>query len=102
MQVDVRDALADARVREDERALRAERTLQRDGHATHDREERGEGVVGKIVERLVVRRRDDERVALDHRCVVEEGDCVLVGVHEVMVRAGDDLAEDTGLRPHRP
>ena len=46
----------------------------------------------------------DQRVALEHRPVVEEGDDVGIGVHDVVVSAdlaGDDGAERAGPG-HRP
>src|SRR5439155_808414 len=59
--------------------------------------------VGHVLERLVVRGRHDERVAVRHRRAVEERDRRVVAVDRVMLRAGYDRAEGAALtRRHGP
>ena len=99
--MDVRHALADARICRDERPVRTEPALYRDRHAPHNTKERAEERVGEVVERLDVSARDDERVSVKERAPVEERDDVLVAMDHVRRDlAAHDLAEHA-VRAHR-
>ena len=76
--------------------MSVERRLDRAAHALHGAEERPQSLGRHVGQRLGVRARNDEHVALEERLDVEEGDRVLLLRDEVgLALTGDDGAEHT-------
>ena len=73
-------------------AVGAEAGLHGRRHPPGDREHRHQQRVGQLGQRHHVLAGHDQRVALEHRPVIEEGDDVGIGVDDVVVGAGDPPA----------
>ncbi len=87
--------LTDDVVHGDEGPLRVHRLRDRDGEPLGQREERGDRVGRQVGQRLDVRARDQQRVALEQRPPVEERDVIGILVDDRRrQRLVDDLAED--------
>jgi len=96
VRVNVRNALADARVDRHKRAFRSKRWAEYSRDALHDAEERRKQIRGNVLQGRKVFARDHQRVSRHEGRPIKERDDLLVAVDLVVRRARDYRAKDVG------